>query len=505
MKRYDVLVIGSGAGNIIIEEATKKGLKCALIEKGKFGGTCLNRGCIPTKIMVTAAEEMRNIKKASKLGIKVDKIELDWNTLSQRIWNKIDENKELKEFFEKDELVDVYEGEASFLSNKIVKVDLKEGSSTELTADKIIINVGGRSNVADFEGLQEVGYLTSETFFGEKYPQKPYEELIIMGGGPIGTEFASTFSALGTKVSLIQRNVRLLPKEDEEISSMIKDYMEAGGVEVFLNKTAVSIRREGDKKVLTIKDKTTGEESQIRGDEILIAAGIKSNSDSLRLENTDIEVDSRGWIRTNEFLETSVEGIWAIGDINGNQQFRHKANYEADTLAYNLFMSKGEDDFRWAAYDIVPAVTFSYPEVAHVGITEKEAKDRGMNIKIGRNRYAMTAKGYALGFDMDDELDAFAKMIVDKDSENIVGMHIIGPMASSLIQPYVLNMNLGKHRLEPINEDIETSFSKRLRAKKIDRKLKPKKLTSIRETIVPHPTLSEVTAWTFYHMEDVAK
>lgn len=503
MKHYDVIVIGTGAGNIIIEEATRKGLKCAQIEKGKFGGTCLTRGCIPTKVMVTAAEELRSIKEASKIGVLVENPRIDWKKLSQRVWHKIDdESKELEEFYLNEENVDVYKGIASFLSDKEIKIkSIDNGEDTVITGDKIFINVGGRSRIPKIDGLEEVGYVSSELFFGEKYPDKPYKELIVMGGGPIGVEFASTFAAFGTKVTLVQRNVRLLPKEDEEISSAIKEYLEEVGVEVYLAQDAISIRRDGDKKVLLIRDKNTGEEREVSGEELMIASGIVSNSDLLNLENTNIQVDENGWIRTNEFLETSVDKVWAIGDINGKVQFRHKANYEADIVAYNLFIRGEDDGYRWADYSLVPAVTFSYPEVAHVGMTEKEAKEKGYNIKVGVNHYHMTAKGYSLGYE-DGGLKAFAKLIVDRDKDKLLGIHIIGKSASTLIQPYLNLMNTGKKEILPINDDIEHTMSGEARNKKLKRKLKGNRLQTIRETMVPHPTLAEVPIWTFYYMED---
>lgn len=504
MKKYDVIVIGTGAGNIIIEEATKRGLKCAQIERGKFGGTCLTRGCIPTKAMVTVAETVRTIEEAKKIGVVADEIELNWKLISERVWKKIDESEELKAFYKSEKNVDVYEGTASFLSNKIVEIKA-EGKEEKIEGDKIFINVGGKTKVHLFEGLEKTGYLTSESFFGDKYPEKPYEEIIIIGGGPIGTEFASTFAALGSKVKLVQRNIRLLPREDEDISEVVKAHMQHVGVEVHLNKVAVSIEKIGDKKHLVIRDRDTGKEETVVGDEILLASGIAPNTDLLSLENTDVDVDENGWIRTNEFLETTVDGIWAIGDVNGKQQFRHKANYEADIVAHNLFISKDENDLRWARYDLVPAVTFCYPEVAHIGITEKEAVDRGYSISVGINRYAMTAKGYAMGFDMNNKLDAFAKIVVDNESDNILGMHIVGPMASILIQPYLLSMNGGRQKISKINEDIEHRMSKKAREQNLEREMISGKLRTVRETMVPHPTLSEVSAWTYYHMEEIKK
>ncbi len=502
MKTYDVIVIGTGAGNIIIEEAMKKGLKCAQIEKGKFGGTCLTRGCIPTKVMVSAADMIREIDEAKKIGIKTSKSEVDWNVLSERVWNKIDESNDLKNFYLKGENLEVYEGTAYFLEDKVIQVALNTGGKSEpITADKIFINAGGRTKVQKIEGLEETGYLTSETFFGEKYPRKPYENIIIMGGGPIGTEFAHVFSAFGTKVTLVQHNVRLLPKEEESISHVIKQYMEKFGVEVHLNQEPLSVRMENGKKILKMEERTTGEVKEVFADEILLASGIVPNSDLLHLENTSIQMDKRGWILTNEFLETSVEGVWALGDINGKQQFRHKANYEADILAHNLFMDKQPEEFRWANYELVPAVTFCYPQVAHIGLTEKEAEQRGYELSIGINHYYETAKGYGLGFEQKDELDAYAKLITDAKTGKMLGMHIVGPQASVLIQSYLNLMNAGLQTIHPINEEIGSAVTKDLRMKKLQRNLEPSKLSTVRETMVPHPTLSEVSVWTYYHMD----
>ncbi|MFC4804291.1 dihydrolipoyl dehydrogenase family protein [Filifactor villosus] len=503
MKKYDVIVIGTGAGNIIIEEALKNGSKCALIEKDKFGGTCLTRGCIPTKVMVSVADAIREMQSYSKIGIRVEKPVVDFDLLSKRVWTKIDESIELKEFFEAADNLDVYEGTARFLENKVIEVTNKEdGSKEKLSADKIFINVGARTKINSFEGLDGVDYLTSETFFGHRFPQKPYKSIVILGGGPIGCEFAHVFSALGTKVTLVQHNVRLLPREEEEVSAEILKYMRHFGVEVILNQDTVSIREEAGSKFLVIKERTTGEEREVSAEEVLFASGVRANSNLLSLENTDIETDSKGWILTNEFLETSVEGVYALGDINGKQQFRHKANYEADILAHNLFMNKKPEEFRWTSYDLVPAVTFCYPQVAHVGLTQKEAVEQGYQVKVGYNHYYETAKGYALGHEKGDELGAFAKLIVDKDTNKMLGIHVVGTQASILIQPFLNLMNAGEQDLVPINEHIGSPLTFKLREEKAKRYLDPQDHRAIREAMVPHPTLSEVSIWTFYHMSE---
>lgn len=500
MKQYDVIVIGSGSGNIVLDAAIKQGLTCALIEKGRFGGTCLTRGCIPTKVMATTADYIREIEDLPKIGVEVPPARINWDTVSRRVWQKINESNDVFAYYQAMESVDIYQGTGYFIKEKILQVALNDGTvSEEITADKIFIDVGARTNIPSIAGLEEHGYITSESLFGDKYPKTPYKSLVIIGGGPIGTEFAHVFAAAGTKVTLVQSNIRLLVKEDEEISAQIAKELRRLGINVVLNQKPIAVRAADGEKILTLMDKTTKETAELRTEEIMTATGIRSNTDTLHLENTTIQTDSRGWISTNEFLETSVEGIWAFGDVNGKAPFRHKANYEAEIIAHNLFGGNKPKDWRWARYDIVPAVTYTYPQVAHVGLTEQQAIQEGYEIATAKHHYSATAKGFALGFNPGDDHDGFAKIVVDKKTNIILGIHLIGPHASILLQPFVNLMNVGETRLTPINEQIASDTVKRLRASRLTRYLDPRSVTSVGETMTPHPSLSEVIMWIQYY------
>lgn len=501
MKKYDVIVIGTGAANIVTDAALAQGLQVAVIERGRFGGTCLNRGCIPTKVMVTAANRIREIREGSRIGVFADNVRLDWDILSKRLWEKVDESPAIQSYYDQFANVDTFNGTASFVDNHTVAIALNDGSSVTLTGDKIFVATGGRTNIPSLPGLAEAGYLTSESFFGPSYPKKPYRSLIIIGGGPIGCEFAHVFDAAGTKVTMVQHNVRLLPKEDPAVSAFVLKQFQHYGMDIRLNKDTVSVSQRDGLKVLSFRDRTTGEEGEVAAEEILVAPGIRPMTELLHLENTDVRLDKRGYIETNEFLETTAENIWALGDVNGLAPFRHKANYEAEILAHNLFSGNEPETWRWADYDAVPAVTYTYPEAAHVGLTEDQAVKKGYDVETAINHYSASAKGYAMGYEPGDEDDGFVKLVIDKKTKFILGAHIVGPEASILIQPFINNLMSGTHVVHPIHEDIASPTVQALRAKPLTRTLNPKSVYTFSETMTPHPSLSEVVMWTRYYYE----
>jgi dihydrolipoamide dehydrogenase len=496
MQNYDLLVIGGGAGLSVIDAAMQNGLKCALIERSKLGGTCLTKGCIPSKVLVHPADLKREIEHSSKTGLHVSGINLDWSAVSERVWAKINRSFAIEEDLKQAKLLDLYKGTASFIAQRTIQISDDSGNTKQITADKIIIAAGARTAIPPIQGLDDVGYITAESFFGDKYPDKPWPSLTIIGGGAIGLEFAHIFSAFGTKVNIVEMKDRIAWQEEPEISASLERNFASHGIKVMTGTRAVSVISKQGMKYLLIKTED-GQEHELVSDEIMLASGVRSNSDLLHLELTEIETDERGWIKTNEYLETSQENVWAVGDINGLYQFRHKANYEVEVLVHNLFGGKPK---RKANYTAVPWAVFTSLQIAHVGMTEDQARRAGHKVLVGRNPYAATANGYALGYDPGSEDDCFVKMITDENYK-ILGVHIIGPQASILIQPYVYLMNAGAtcKREEtdlPHGQMIDGQFvegsSARMRPGLC---LEADSTATIDQAMIIHPALSEVAGW----------
>ena len=484
MKQFDLIVIGSGAGLAVLSDALERGLNCALVEDTKIGGTCLTRGCIPSKILIYPADIIRLAEHAKKVGVSLKLEKIDWDLIANRMWSQIHESLEIEKGLAEVPNLKVFRGVAEFTGEYTLKVKLHESGkySEEFKGSKIVIATGARSFIPPIEGIEETGYITNESFFGPKFPAKPYESLIIIGGGVIAAEFAHMFSAFGTKVTIVEMLPRLVPTEEPEISDLLLKVFERR-MTVLLNKKAVGARKEKDFKVLTVEDMKSGKREDVKGQEILIAGGRKSNADLLKVENTGVEVDKRGWIKTNEFLETSKKNIWAIGDINGLYAFRHKANTEAEICSKNLWGAKIPVD-----YSAVPWVIFTDPQIGHVGMTEAEAIAAGHQIYVARKYYSSVAKGFAMGYEHGDLDDGFFKLIVDK-SYRILGAHVIGPQAETLIQPFVYLMNAG-FTCTPPGEQGRTPLPKLRRACPEGGSFFP-----IYRSMVVHPSLNEVTGW----------
>ncbi|MGI6578832.1 MAG: dihydrolipoyl dehydrogenase family protein [Saccharofermentanales bacterium] len=503
MKKYDYLVIGTGAANITTDAAIDAGKTVAIIEKGKFGGTCLNRGCIPTKTLVNPVDYQIDFTRLKNKGLAEGEFKLNWTAMGERMWNHLNKQSSyVVEAYSAEENVDVYQGTGFFTAEKVIRVKLNDGTlSEELTADNILIASGARTRIPDnIKGLENVDYITSETFFGEKFPEQPYKRLVILGGGPIATEFAHIFSHLGTQVTIVQHNPRLLPVFDPDITEVVLKEYKKTGIEVYLNSEMTDVEEKDGVKKITVKHRVTGETNIIEAEDILLATGLTSNSDILQLENTGIELDNRGWIKTNEFLETSVEGIYAIGDANGKYQLRHVANYEAEILAFNLFERERNEagvpvtPRRRARYDVVPSAVYTHPQVASVGLNTKMAEDQGYQITTGKYAYEYTIKPFAMGYDF-GKPENFVKVIADQKTGRILGVQIVGPEAAILVQPYVNLINTGEYKFKILEPQIGFAETARERKEFTARYLDPRTPDAVNYTMTIHPALSEVSTW----------
>lgn len=486
MKQYDLAVIGSGVGLTLIDAALQQGLSCALVENAKFGGTCLTRGCIPSKILVHPADLIRDAERADRVGLHFSGHQLDWPAISKRMWRQIDQSKGIEKSLDGAHGLDTYKGTGEFTGPHTMRVAYAEGSySEDFSARRFIVAAGGRPSIPPISGLEDLGYLDTEKFFGEGFPKKPWDSLVIIGGGAIGAEFAHIFSAYGCKVTVVEMLPRLVPTEEEAVSGMLESNFRQSGIDVYTGHKALSVRAESGKKILKIQNTQTMEEKDIPCEEILLAAGIRPNSDLLRADLAGIEMDDRGWIKTNEYLETSQPHIWALGDINGKYQFRHKANYEADVLLNNLFYSDGPK--QKAEYDAVPWAIFTHPQIAHVGLTQTQAAKQHSRLMVGVKHYSSVAKGFAMGYEEGDRDDGFVKLVAGEDMK-ILGVHIIGPEAAVLIQAFVYLMNTGYRCQKSVPHGYDTNLQSTLTCP-------GGSFEAIGRAMVIHPSLSEVAGW----------
>ncbi|NLB37680.1 MAG: NAD(P)/FAD-dependent oxidoreductase, partial [Clostridiales bacterium] len=280
MKKYDLVVVGSGAGFIVLDATLDSGLKCALIEKDQIGGTCLSRGCIPSRMLVYPADLIREAERAPKLGVTLGKPKVDWQLLGERMFEKIGANKEIRQAYMNTPNLDVYEGTASFVDAHAMHVTLKDGTVTEpFTAERFLLAGGARSGHPDVEGLDAIDPLTYEQFFGARFPKKPWKSLTIIGGGIIATEFAHIFAAMGTKVTIVGRAPQLLRGEEPEVSAFLADQYRAFGIRLLLGHTAIKASRVGGKKRVTARCVETGKLTGVDSEEVLVASGVVPNSD----------------------------------------------------------------------------------------------------------------------------------------------------------------------------------------------------------------------------------
>jgi dihydrolipoamide dehydrogenase len=417
MEKFDILVIGAGSGMIIASAAAANNLKTAIIEKGPMGGTCLNRGCVPSKMLIYPADVMKILSDSSRIGVNAKFQSVDFDNITSRMRKIVDEDSSAQaESVKSTPRLTWFIEQGEFISDYTMQI-----GKYKVQAAKIFIASGARPGIPKFKGLEKVDYLTSDTVLNLRAPPK---SIIIVGGGYIGTEYAHFFSGIGVNSTLIQRPSRLIPNEEPEISGLLKTELEKR-IQIYTGHEVAEVKQQGTSKVIIAKNLADGSLREFSAEALMIAVGRTPNSDILKPEKTGVNIDNRGFIIVNEHLETSKKNIWAFGDAIGREMFKHVANFEAGIAWHNAI----HDHKAVMDYSAAPHAIFTYPQVASVGLKEDEAKQKGYQVLVGRALYKDTAMGAAMG-----EPEGFVKVIIERETGKILGGHIIGPEASNLIQ-----------------------------------------------------------------------
>ena len=427
MAHFDLVVVGAGSGNSLLTPELAD-LRVAIVERGEFGGTCLNRGCIPSKMLVHVADVAEATRHAGRLGITAGVDEVRWPEVSRRVFGRIDPiaagGEEYRRGLEK---VAVYKGQARFRGPRRLEVD-----GSEITGDAVVLAAGARPFIPPEPDLAGVAYHTSDTIM--RLPEPP-ERLLVWGGGYIAAEMAHVFGAAGSEVTIVNRGPLLLRAEDVDVSEAFtaayrKRFRVLTGAQVLAAATtrageiALRVRHAGIDE--------TGTEETVTGDVLLVAAGRVPNGDELNVTAAGVALDAAGYVVTDEYGRTAAEGVWALGDIRNPNQLKHVANAEARAVAHNL---AHPEDLRPLALGPVPHAVFASPQVASVGATEQALRAAGRPYLRSVRPYGDTAYGWA----MEDET-GFCKVLADPDGERLLGAHICGPEAAVLVQQLVQAM-----------------------------------------------------------------
>jgi pyruvate/2-oxoglutarate dehydrogenase complex dihydrolipoamide dehydrogenase (E3) component len=434
MSRYDLVVIGGGsAGLVVAGGAAQLGARVALVEKKALGGDCLYTGCVPSKTFIRSARFAADVLRASQFGFSATSLDFkdgDFAAITDRVAKVIETVAEhdRPERFEAWG-VEVIFASPRFLSPRELELTFADGSTTNISAKRFCISTGSRPAIPPVEGLKETGFITNEEVFQlKKLPQS----LTVLGGGPIGLELGQSFARFGSEVTIVEMDQRLAAKEDEEVSSTIEHIMRAEGLSVLTGRKAIRASTRNGRKILTLEQ--SGVVQEIEADEILVATGRRPNIENLNLEVAGVKYDNQR-IFTDAYLRTSAGHIFAAGDVTGHFPFTHMAAYEASVVIRNALLFwplLKKTDFR-----VVPWTTFTDPEIARVGLTEKEAKGKfgATNVHVYRTEFVDNDRAQA-----EDETTGFAKIICTGRKNEIVGAHIVGAHAGELIHEVVLAM-----------------------------------------------------------------
>ncbi|MHB9946644.1 dihydrolipoyl dehydrogenase [Clostridium botulinum] len=433
-----LVVIGGGPGGYVAAiRGAQLGAEVTLIEKEKLGGTCLNIGCIPTKVLLHSSELLNEIKEARTLGIEVNnEVKINWtqlqnrkntvvNTLVSGVSSLLEHNK-----------VKVINGTAAFEGKSSIKVTKDQGESGNIQFDNVIISSGSVPFIPPIEGRELEGVIDST---GALSLDSIPKSMVIIGGGVIGIEFANIFNSLGCKVTVIEMLPYILPPVDREISEILKEKLKKDGINIYNNCKVTKI--ENNNENLNVSFEEDNDKLNIEAQKVLIAVGRRANIGNLNLESTGVSTE-KGCILVNDNMETNIKGIYAIGDCTGKNMLAHVASDQGIIAVENIMGKNKKMD-----YKTVPACVYTKPELASVGLTEEQAKQKGVDYKVGKFPLIYNGKSLIM-----NDTEGFIKIIADKKYEEILGVHILGPRATDLITEAALAL-----RLEATLEEIITT------------------------------------------------
>ena len=424
-KHFDLIIIGTGSANSIVGPEFDD-WSIALVEEGVFGGTCLNRGCIPTKMLVHVADVAEAVRNAHNLGVDAEVTNVRWADIRNRVFDRIDPIAAGGEQYRTNGSpnVTVFKGRGRFVGPKQVAVgdDVLEGT-------QVLVAAGGRPMVPDIEGLDGVHFHTSDDIM--RINELP-KHLIILGGGFIANELAHVFGSFGSRITIIHRGDVMLRAQDELIASRFTALVQARpNFNVHLNTQVRHVTQHGDTITVTLHNGVT-----VAGDTLLIATGRIPNTDTLDVKHAGIDVHTDGRIVVDDMQRTSVPGIWALGDISSDHLLKHVANHEARTVRHNL---AHPDDLISSHRDFVPAAVFTKPQIASVGLTEAQAREQGIDVMVKVQNFGDVAYGWAM-----EDTTSICKLVADRATRRLVGAHLMGPYSSILIQQLIQGMSLGQ-------------------------------------------------------------
>lgn len=426
---YDVIVIGSGPGGYVAAiRAAQLGMKTAIIEKySTLGGTCLNVGCIPSKALLDSSEHYHNAEHTFKThGIELKGLKVNFGQMMNRKSDVVKQNVEGIQYLMKKNKIDVHHGMGSFVDKNTIKVSKDDGSAEEIKGDKIIIATGSKPSALPFMNVDKKRVITStEALALNEIPK----HMIVIGGGVIGLELGSVFARIGAKVSVIEFMDSIIPTMDKTMGKELQKSLKKIGFEFFLKHKVTSVENKG-KEVIVQAENSKGETVEFSGDYVLVSIGRKPFTEGLNVEAAGVKIDKRGQIEVDDHLKTTADNIYAIGDVVRGAMLAHKAEEEGVMVAELIAGQKPHIN-----YNLIPGVVYTWPEVAAVGFTEEQLKEQGVKYKTGKFPFMASGRARA---SMDT--DGLVKVLADAETDEILGVHMIGPRTADMIAEAVVAM-----------------------------------------------------------------